>query len=34
VRAQILELSAEQAKASEAEVTDAVAEALDWVRKR
>ena len=39
VRAHILELSAEQAKASnaqlsESELTDAVAEALDWARKR
>jgi hypothetical protein len=39
VRAHILELSAEQAKAanahlSEAELSDAVAEALDWARKR
>ncbi|MDH0801833.1 ribbon-helix-helix domain-containing protein, partial [Pseudomonas carnis] len=39
VRAHILELSAEQAKAfnvhlSEAELTDAVDEALDWARKR
>jgi len=39
VRAHILELSAEQAKAanahlSEAELTNAVDEALDWARKR
>ncbi|MBV4483804.1 ribbon-helix-helix domain-containing protein [Pseudomonas khavaziana] len=39
VRAQILELSAEQAKASnahlsEAELTEAVYEALYWARKR
>lgn len=39
VRAHILELSAEQAKASnvdlsEAELTEAVDEALDWTRKR
>ena len=39
VRAHILELSAEQAKASnvhlsEAELTEAVDEALDWARKR
>ena len=39
VQAHILELSAEQAKAanaslSEAELTEAVDEALDWARKR
>lgn len=39
VRARILELSAEQAKASnahlsKAELTEAVNEALDWARKR
>ena len=39
VRAHILELSAEQAKVSnahlsEAELTEAVEEALDWARKR
>ncbi|MCP1489850.1 hypothetical protein J3D48_006260 [Pseudomonas fluorescens] len=39
VRAHILELSTEQAKASnvhliEAELTEAVDEALDWARKR
>ena len=39
VRAHILELSAEQAKTSnahlsEAELTEAVDEALDWARKR